>query len=384
MDKVIQLQDREGNNLYPISADGITKSRSVLISGVKGYENKSWSSATASIVNSNDFTKYIQFGPQAKDSGVASTIKVTVPEGETWTIKVTLGVQATDIRAGLLTHYTAIAELPTDGSTTGAKWIASSQVCHQYGLGSTTIAYRTLTAGTYYYAASGYTQNGSATTWYGQTSTDDRTTTPVVGDGTVGPSYTLTAELLEKSGEELNTTIKPTPAYNIGLGTVLAWAREVGNYTVPSGNATLWTTGTWTQYGPMKNNENPWCISITAPAGEDWWVELSAVAGKIHAGASNSATGIGIAEVTDTTIDHRLALSFGYFSGSASNFWYCTDTRALVKIPAGTSKTFALYTKKETSSATIKGTGPDDTTTDMTLTGDAVNFKATLVDKASA
>ena len=171
------------------------------------------------------------------------------------------------------------------------------------------------------------------------------------------------------------------PSSNYALGTVLAWAREVGNYTVPSGNATLWNTGTWTQYGPMKRTTELWSITIQAPADENWCVELSAVAGKVHAGASNSATGVGIAEVTGTTINHRLALSFGYFAGSTSNFWYCTDTRTLVEIPAGTSKTFALYTKKETSSATIKGAGPDDTASDMTLTGDAVNFKATLIDK---
>lgn len=172
------------------------------------------------------------------------------------------------------------------------------------------------------------------------------------------------------------------PSSNYALGTVLAWAREVGNYTVPSGNATLWTTGTWTQYGPMKRTTELWSITIQAPADENWCVELDALAPKIKENDSTSAAGIGIAEVTGTTINHRLTNSFWYCTGNASSIWFAANARTVIQIPAGTSKTFAVYTKKENSStAVIYGRGQDDDSSKYVETGDAVNFKATLIDK---
>lgn len=376
MDKVIQLQDREGNNLYPISADGITKSRSVLISGVRSYNTETVSSGTPVLVTGTDATKYKQFGPQAKDSGQLATIKVTVPEGETWTIKVNLSVPILRVNSGSIKNtFVNLVEMSTDGSTTGARWFSTRNAYHTYGMGFSMFDIITLEAGTYYYGVTMFSEGGTMLQFI-TNGVEAGTTAPVYSAANTGPSYTLTAELLEKSGEELNTTIKPTPAYNIGLGTVLAYAEKTNTTATSTTALTVWKTGNWAQYGPLKNSEKPWCVSLTAPAGEDWWVKLDASAGKFRANTTSSS-GLGIAEV-DSTGTAILYLD-GSVSSSDSAEYGSSVARCMVKIPAGTTKNFAIYTY---GNCTIEGAGP--VTTHVWNAGRQVVLTATLLDKASA
>ena len=164
------------------------------------------------------------------------------------------------------------------------------------------------------------------------------------------------------------------PSSNYALGTVLAWAEchTAFSFNGQPDQIKLCSDGTWEQYGVMKRTTEKWSITIQAPADENWYVMLHAMADKFSVNTSRGC-GISLAEVSGTTILHKLDTAL---AGTSVTTILSSAAECVVEIPAGTSKTFATFVY---SNCSVYGLGPDSST--LWHSGWPIYFRATLLDK---
>lgn len=169
-------------------------------------------------------------------------------------------------------------------------------------------------------------------------------------------------------------------------GEVLACAQNVDTLATTSEIATVWSAGTWSQFGRMAVSSNKHILTIANPTSNAWVVEVSldcpsVLPGSVISGSSVITTtpATGIAELdSNNAISKVITWSRIASRGSVFN-------RKYVTIPANTTKKFCACICTYQTSASPTGTweGGDEisgTTVGAGFGGPSCTLTATLID----
>lgn len=169
-------------------------------------------------------------------------------------------------------------------------------------------------------------------------------------------------------------------------GEILVSTQNVDTLATTSNVATIWSNGTWTQFGRMASSSNKHILTIANPTSNAWTVEISldcpsVLPGSVISGSSIITTtpATGIAELdSNNAISKVITWSRIASRGSVYN-------RKYVTIPANTTKKFCACVCTYQTSASPTGTweGGDEitgTAVGAGFGGPSCTLTATLID----
>lgn len=169
-------------------------------------------------------------------------------------------------------------------------------------------------------------------------------------------------------------TFEKEPDYR--RGDILVVAENTAALSWSGTTKTMWSAGTWTQYGPLKNQSHAHTLEITAPSDADWVIKLHHITGTVQISSAWGHSGL----YKSTTLGSMQSYLTSCLVANGDLYLH-QETEAIVTIPAGTTMYFGVWVRTSSSTQNQWKGGGDTTATagDFNF-GRSCVIDATLVD----
>lgn len=178
-------------------------------------------------------------------------------------------------------------------------------------------------------------------------------------------------EIINNSADGKYLLVKDNGSYSFerqsewSIGETLVITKNTTQLQWSGTTKTLWSNGSWTQFGPMAKTTKPFEIAITTPPDEIWAVKLHHITGTVHPDSSSwSHSGI-YQSNTQETMQNFLTTCLV----ANGDLYIHQETETVVEIPANTTAYFGVWVRTN-STANCLWYGGGTTTS----TGSGFNF----------
>lgn len=157
--------------------------------------------------------------------------------------------------------------------------------------------------------------------------------------------------LLTKNGTDIS--FKPI-SYRIGE--ILVVSQNVAELKWSGANCTIWSGGTWTQYGKMKTTSRPYILQIKNPTTSTWRVKVSMSCPTVDV-PNNCYIESGLCTITlPDTLTARITQTIVSNNGGSANIWTSYGSEKIITIPSNESTNIGAFVRtSSTNQATWKG-----------------------------
>lgn len=168
-------------------------------------------------------------------------------------------------------------------------------------------------------------------------------------------------------------------------GTLLALAKNDTKLDGTWGVKTVWSAGTWTQYGPQARTDIPYMIVIQNDSDYAWDVEVELIVNNAH-NASGSWYVIGMAQTNgeNTTVLNYISQTVNSNNSGAYDIWTSIHNSRVINIPAHSKRGFEAFVGiNNGKNLVVLGSAlPTTTSLQTDWAGDTCTIKATFLGRA--
>ena len=168
-------------------------------------------------------------------------------------------------------------------------------------------------------------------------------------------------------------------------GTLLALAKNDTKLDGTWGVKTVWSIGTWTQYGPQARTAIPYMVVVQNDSDYDWNVEVELTVNNAYNDAGSWYV-MGLAQTNgdNATVLNFISQTVNSNNSGANNIWTSIHNSRVIVVPAHSKRGFVAFVGINNSKRLVALGSALPTTTSLQTdwAGDACTIKATFLGRA--